>query len=155
MACTETLLACLNAEIDEMSVFINLLEQEAELLTNSVSLGTLPALSQAKQTSAAKLAELACARAQHLQASSNVESRTRTQALAADDDALWQAWHMLQDFTEQAHSLNLRNGALINIHLQHTEQLLHALRAATGAGELYTANGKSCPLARRVMIGAG
>jgi len=155
MTCTETLLACLNAEIDEMSVFINLLEQEAELLTNSVSLDTLPAVSQAKQASADKLVELARTRAEYLQASNLADSRTRTHALAADDDALWQAWHILQDLTEQAHSQNLRNGTLIKLHLHHTGQSLHALRAATDAGELYAANGKACPITRRMMIGAG
>jgi len=140
--CTATLLTCLHAEIDTTSAYIDLLEQEAALLTDSASLDALPALTQAKQASADALITLARTRAQHMCAANNADSYARTNAAAAGDDDLWQAWHTLLDLAEQAHNLNLRNGALIDVHLRHTRQSLTALRAAMGLSELYTDSGK-------------
>jgi len=150
-----TLLACLESEIDAVAEVIDLLEQEAELLTQSTSLDALPALSQAKEASVARLHTLAQTRARHLDAADDADNYVRTNALAAKDDALWQAWHTLLDLGEEAHSLNTRNGALVNVHLRHTQQSLAALRAATGAGELYTADGKSHKIGRSAAIAAG
>jgi len=149
------LLACLESEIDAVTDVIDLLEQESELLTQSTSLDALPALSQAKEAAVARLGTLAQTRAHHLNAADDADNYTRTNALAAQDDALWQAWHTLLDLGEQAHGLNTRNGALIKVHLRHTQQSLAALRAAAGAGELYTAKGKSRKLGRSMAIAAG
>jgi len=156
---TTTLLACLNAEIDATSAFIGLLEEEAELLTgetsSGASLATLPALTQAKQALADTLAALARTRAQHVNAANSADNHARTHAAAAEDDALWQAWHTLLNLADEAHSLNQRNGALIDLHLRHTQQSLAALRAAMGANTLYAADGRPQVMRVGVPIGAG
>jgi len=158
-----SLRACLEAEIDATSAFIDLLEQEAELLTDSTALDTLPELTVRKQALADQLTTLARARLAHLPAVDQTNDTDtdydRTTAVAATDDALWQAWHTLLDLADQAHDLSLRNGALIDVHLRHTQQSLAALRAAIGAGSLYAADGKPRPMGykanRSVTIGLG
>jgi len=139
----DELLACLDAEITEISDFIDLLEKEATILIDSVALDNIPALAEAKEASARRFAALADQREQWLRALGGPGDRAHMDDVAADDDELWQAWQTLLDVAEQARSLNLRNGALIDIHLRHTQQSLEALRAAAGISDVYTAEGKS------------
>ena len=150
---TGSLLACLDAEITETSNFIDLLEKEAETLINSESLSDIPALAAAKEASAHKLTALATERQQLLQLPEGANSHEHMSDIAASDDDLWQAWYTVLDLAEQARSLNLRNGALIEVHLRHTRQSLEALRNATGIGDVYTADGKQHTISRATTIG--
>jgi len=151
----EALLACLDSEIDEVSDFIDLLEKEATLLIDSVSLNEIPAIAQEKEVSARRFAALGDQREQLLREMGGSGDRTHMDDVAASDDDLWQAWQTLLDIAEQARSLNLRNGALIDIHLSHTQQALEALRSAAGLGDVYTADGKPKALSRSASISVG
>jgi len=151
----DALLDCLDAEIAEISDFIDLLEKEAAILIDSVSLNEIPALTETKEASARRFASLADQREQLLHALGGPGDRPHMDDVAATDDELWQAWQTLLDIAEQARSLNLRNGALIDIHLHHTQQSLEALRTAAGINDVYTADGKPQTLSRSAPISVG
>jgi len=151
----DALLVCLDSEIDEISLFIDLLEKEAVILIESESLDEIPVLAQRKEASAQQLTKLAAQREQCLRALGGAGDRSQMEELAASDDALWQAWQTLLDIAEQARGLNLRNGALIDIHLRHTQQALEGLRNAMGISDVYTAEGKAKTLSRSIPIGFG
>jgi len=151
----DTLLASLPAEIDAVSTFIALLEQEAALLTNSTALDDLPALTEAKQTAAHALQVLVEARVRQLHLPAGADPRARMDELAEQNDALKHAWHTLVNLGHQAHTLNTRNAALIDVHLRHTQQSLHALRTSAGMTEVYTARGKTRRVHRSTAIAAG
>lgn len=155
MSHTDSLLACLDDEINEISDFIDLLEKEASILIDSESLNDIPVLTEAKEVSAIRLAGMAQRRELLLIEMGGPGDRAQMENLAASDDELWQAWQTLLDVAEQARSLNLRNGALIDIHLRHTQQSLEALRAAAGISDVYAADGKPHTLSRNTPIGVG
>jgi len=125
------------------------------MLIDSVSLNDIPALTETKEASARRFAALADQREQLLHALGGPGDRAHMDDVAATDDELWQAWQTLLDVAEQARSLNLRNGALIDIHLRHTQQSLEALRAAAGISNVYTADGKPQSLVRSAPISVG
>jgi len=149
------LLASLNAEIDAMSAFIHLLEQEAALLTDSTALDTLPALTQTKQSAAHTLQTLMRTRVQQLHLPSDAAPAARMDELACQHEAIKQAWQTLLDLGQRAHKLNVRNGTLIDVHLRHTQASLDALRTSTGVTEVYTACGKTRRIQRGTVIAAG
>jgi len=151
----EALLACLDAEIAEISDFIDLLEKEAVILIDSESLDNIPALAQAKEACTQRLTSQAEQRVQLLHALGGNGDHAHMEAVAATDDELWEAWQTLLDVGEQARGLNLRNGALIDIHLYHTQQALKSLRAVTGLGDVYTASGKAKTMNRNTSISVG
>ena len=84
-----------------------------------------------------------------------------TEQAAAQHPQLAGVWQALLSKSESANEINLRNGALIDVHLRYTQQSLDALRGLGGgpaSTSTYDAQGRgtrSAPQAHRRRLNAG
>jgi flagella synthesis protein FlgN len=141
-ACTD-LLAAMAEERAAVRSFVDLLQQEQNLLTEN-SIDPLMMLAEQKSTRAAQLGELAEVR--HRLMLACLPELTAPAILAwfkvnsAESLVLWQE---ISTLAEQARQLNHINGELIQMKLRHNQQLLTALSRAVNQANLYGPDGQT------------
>ena len=151
----QALQACLQAETQAVERFAALLEAEAEALTERAAFDNLPALTDGKNQLAQELTELAKRRNGILSEMGLPADHAGTEAAVSQHPVLRSAWQTLQADVAQARQLNLRNGTLIDTHARHVQHSLDSLRAATGLGNLYDAQGRAHKVGAGKSIAAG
>lgn len=137
--------ALLQAERDEFSALVGLLQTEQEVLVRDDS-PALAALADDKAQRLARLNRFAEQRARQL--------GTREPARAAAAMLVWlsrhpeqsvdtgRVWRELLGLAATARRINLDNGALIEAAQRRNRQKLAVLRSASGSGGVYRADGQ-------------
>ncbi len=134
----------LNEEINRLKEFIGLLEREQDLLKQGDTESLLP-LIETKTSLANSLAAFAQARAEQLNRLGLDTGRAGMEAWLARNDQggkLREAWQTLLDLAAQARNLNITNGKLIGLHMQHNQQAFNALMSATNRAMTYGPDGQ-------------
>jgi len=134
----------LNDEINRLREFIVLLEREQDLLKQGDTESLLP-LIESKNTLANSLAAFAQARAGQLSRLGLDTGRVGMEAWLSRQDQsskLREAWQTLLDLAAQARNLNLTNGKLIGLHMQHNQQAFSALMSASNRAMTYGPDGQ-------------
>jgi flagella synthesis protein FlgN len=136
--------AALHEEIGRLKEFIGLLEREQDLLKKGDTESLLP-LIETKTALANSLAALAQARLGQLKRLGLDTGRAGMEAWLAHNDQdgkLREAWQTLLDLAAQARELNITNGKLIGLHMQHNQQAFTALMSATNRAMTYGPDGQ-------------
>lgn len=140
------LAAALRDEQAVLSQFVNILQQEQAALTLG-DVEQLNALVSDKTRLATRLAACADERHRLLAALHLPADRSgMSQWLAGPEVAateLGQTWNTLLSLASQAQALNATNGILIANRLQHNQQALNALLAASNQAALYGPDGQT------------
>ena len=134
----------LNEEINRLREFISLLQREQDLLKQGDSESLLP-LIETKTSLANILAAFAQARTSQLSRLGLDTGRAGMEAWLAGNDQggkLREAWQNLLDLAAQARNLNITNGKLIGLHMQHNQQAFNALMSATNRAMTYGPDGQ-------------
>lgn len=133
----------LGDEIATLQEFVRLLRREQELLKQNDS-EELLALIESKNEQTDKLGALAQAREKQLTLLDLPAGRAGITAWldqhANETDR--HAWKRLLELTGDARDLNTINGKLIGLHMQHNQQALDALLAATDKASTYGPDGQ-------------
>jgi len=141
-----------------MGQFIQLLQTE-QLALKDGKTDELEALDAQKAALVAKLNEQGELRNQFLRGAKLAPDREGVEAwIQANpkDFAVRQQWGRLKSAVVEARELNLLNGKLIAMRLQHNQQLLGALLSSSGTPQtnLYGPNGQPAQLSGRRIIDA-
>lgn len=135
----------LNEETHVLRAFLDLLESEQRALLDGSADHLLP-IADEKNRASAQLSRLALNRAQWLAArgfgSGPAALAAWLNQLAAEAPQR-AAWQLLLDLATRAHALNLENGALIRSRMQHNQQALAVLLAASDQATLYGPDGQT------------
>ncbi len=134
----------LNEEINRLREFISLLQREQDLLKQGDTESLLP-LIETKTSLANSLAAFAQARAGQLNRLGLDIGRAGMEAWLAHNDQggkLREAWQTLLDLAAQARNLNITNGKLIGLYMQHNQQAFNALMSATNRAMTYGPDGQ-------------
>lgn len=134
----------LNEEINRLREFISLLQCEQDLLKQGDTESLLP-LIETKTSLANSLAAFAQARAGQLNRLGLDIGRAGMEAWLAHNDQggkLREAWQTLLDLAAQARNLNITNGKLIGLYMQHNQQAFNALMSATNRAMTYGPDGQ-------------
>ncbi|MBL8398949.1 MAG: flagellar protein FlgN [Candidatus Accumulibacter sp.] len=133
------------AECEMLKMFIGLLERERQLLLAG-SVDDLPQLVEEKNGLARQLADLG-KRRNHILAgagwhgeTAELEGWLQSQPTESSAIALWSTLRLL---AAQARDLNLANGELIRVRLQHNSLALETLLGHAGTPKLYGSDGQS------------
>lgn len=134
------LCAALDREIAALDDFIVLLEAEQAALIQADA-EKVAELAARKMAHVAALAERARARNALLaravgQVDAEGMERWHSELDREDASGAWASWQRLLARARKAHGLNERNGALVALHLAHTQAAAAVLAAAAGAGAL-------------------
>ena len=122
------LLDLLTQEVSAVGEYIELLDQEANALSDS-NFANLPVLAERKSTLADHISGLGRRRDQEQLALGYPAGRAGTEAACAGaGPALAQAWADLLTCATLASSRNQRNGVMIHIHLDFTRQTISFLQ---------------------------
>lgn len=133
----------LGQEISQLQAFVELLKQEQALL-KSESGEALLALVETKNALATQLGELAQAREKQM-AALGLPTGPAGMVAWLDDHAQpteRTLWHAFLKLAGEARDLNLLNGKLIGLHMQHNQQALAALTAAADRATTYGPDGQ-------------
>lgn len=135
--------AALHDEVSRLRTFIELLEREQDLLKRGDTEGLLPLIDDKAQLANA-LATFAQARETQLGELGLPAGRAGMEAWLAshDDGKLRPAWQTLLDLAVEARNLNITNGKLIGMHMQHNHQAFTALMNATNRAMTYGPDGQ-------------
>jgi flagella synthesis protein FlgN len=153
-ATEQSLLDCLYKEIAVVDEFKAALETETCALTERDTFQELQAVGETKNQLATQLTELSAYRDTLLeQLGSGKGWEAAAQAMSRSPE-LNEAWTQLQEISQAVQEINLRNGILLDIHLQHTQQSLDALNAIITLGNTYDAQGRVRSAASGKPIGA-
>lgn len=133
----------LGKEVERLQAFVELLKQE-QVLLKSESGEALLALVETKNALATQLSELAQGRERQLSALGLPAGSPGMAAwlgghARSSEQQLWQAFLKL---ATEARDLNLLNGKLIGLHMQHNQQALAALTAAADRATTYGPDGQ-------------
>ncbi|MEW6164194.1 MAG: flagellar protein FlgN [Pseudomonadota bacterium] len=133
----------LGEEVNKLREFIALLKREQELLTRGDTDALLP-LIESKTNLANALGALAQARENHLSRQGLPGSRAGMESWLASHGSpgMRQAWDTLLELAAEARSLNITNGKLIGLHMQHNQQAFAALMSATDRAMTYGPDGQ-------------
>lgn len=143
----------ISKEVDLVRQFVELLEQEQEVLTNGKT-DALPAIAESKEKLAAALNELSRQRNGFLislgfppdrpgMVSWTAANLVQTETIAA--------WNQTLSLAARAKDLNLRNGQLIQLRMKHNAQALEILMRKENNLDLYGPDGRSStPGERRI-----
>jgi flagella synthesis protein FlgN len=130
-------------ETGKLREFIGLLHKEQDLLKHGDTEALLP-LIEVKTTLANTLGELAQAREGLLKRLGLASGREGMEAwvkrLGKDEPR--QAWQTLLTLAAEARELNVTNGKLIGLHMQHNQQTFTALMTATNRAMTYGPDGQ-------------
>ncbi|AEC19300.1 putative chaperon of flagellar synthesis [Pusillimonas sp. T7-7] len=136
---------CLENETSLVCEFIELLEAEAQVLTDGGHEEELAVSTAKKDAYARQLAQAAETRQTLLATLGHGADRTGLDAAANEYPALRAASDRLLEQTRKASELNASNGAIIDTFLEHNQQALDMLRTLAGAQSLYDAKGRTRP----------
>jgi len=135
-------LAGLRTELKALQEFKVTLQAEQKALVGG-DVVTLTALSQSKLKQIDHLNRLATERLDRITSLGFAANRhgmdqcAKTMGVSA-----LETWRSILALTSEAHQANQINGALIQTHLQHNQQALAALLAATNRASLYGSDGQ-------------
>ena len=141
--------------------FAAILEAETEVLVGPGDIDALHDITERKSGIAHKLVELSQTRDALLAEIGLPAGHAGTEQAAAQHPQLAGVWQALLSKSESANEINLRNGALIDVHLRYTQQSLDALRglgggpASTSTYDAQAAARSSRPQAHRRRLNAG
>jgi len=117
-------------EYAAIGVFIELLDQEAEAMTQG-NFAALPGLAENKSQLADQIAFFGRQREREQMDLGYAAGRSGADAMAAaGGETLQQAWRDLRAHAAQAHERNHRNGVMIHTHLDYTRQSISFLQAS-------------------------
>lgn len=138
-------------EANLVQLFVKLLEQEQETLTNGRT-DELPAIAESKEKLAAELNELSRQRNALLTSLGFPSDRAGMEAWTAANPAQKEtaaAWNQTLSLAARAKNLNLRNGQLIQLRMKYNAQALEILMRKENNLDLYGPDGRSSPLGDR------
>ncbi len=135
--------AALREEIGKLKEFVSLLNKEQELLKHGDTEALLP-LIETKTTLANALGALALAREGLLNRLGLPGGREGMEAWVTrlGKDEPRQAWQTLLTLAAEARTINVTNGKLIGLHMQHNQQTFTALMNATNRAMTYGPDGQ-------------
>jgi len=130
----DSLQACMRQEDALITEFSAILEEETEVLVGPGNVGALQAITERKSRVAQQLVDLSGTRDGLLAEIGLPIGHAGTEQAAVLHPQLSGIWQALLTKSASANEINLRNGALIDVHLRYTQQSLDALRDVNGAG---------------------
>jgi flagella synthesis protein FlgN len=135
--------ATLNEEIGKLKEFIGLLNKEQDLLKRGDTEALIP-LIETKTFLANTLGALAQSREGLLKRLGLVGGREGMEAWVTrlGKDEPRQAWQTLLTLAAEARTINVTNGKLIGLHMQHNQQTFTALMNATNRAMTYGPDGQ-------------
>jgi flagella synthesis protein FlgN len=127
---SQPLLAHLLREYDAITIFLELLEQEAEALSTG-GFAKLTGLAERKSVLADEIVMMRDQREAVQQKLGYAAGRSGADAVAvAGGEAAQDAWNALLKRAAQAHAANHRNGVMVHTHLDFTRESLNFLKAS-------------------------
>ncbi len=159
MSTVDSLQSCMRQEDALITEFSSILEEETEVLVGLGSVEVLQEITERKGNVARQLVDLSQVRDSLLTEIGLPPGHTGTEQAAALHPQLSGVWQALLDKSASANEINMRNGALIDVHLRYTQQSLDALRnmgVAGGATNTYDARGRgarSAPGRKPIVAG--
>ena len=135
--------ATLDEEIGKLKEFIGLLNKEQDLLKRGDTEALLP-LIETKTSLADTLGALAQAREGLLHRLGLAAGRAGMEAWVTrlGKDEPRQAWQTLLTLAAEARTINVTNGKLIGLHMQHNQQAFTVLMNATNRAMTYGPDGQ-------------
>lgn len=137
-----SLLHYLTQETELVIQFIDLLEQEADILAAGASHDALASITKQKSQYAEQLACMAAQRNMTLKTLGYGSDKAGLDAAYRKHSELAGPIRQLLDQTARAQSLNTSNGRIINRFLNHNQKALDLLQHLTGQSTLYDASGR-------------
>ncbi len=134
---------CLEQEVDLVGAFIEVLEAEAQVLTEVGDIDALSETTEKKNQYADQLMMVGDERQLLLSQLGFSEDKAGLEAAAHAHPALSASCQALLEKAQAASDLNASNGKIIDTFLGHNQQALDTLRNLTGAGNLYDASGRA------------
>lgn len=129
----EALQSCMRQEDALITEFSAILEEETEVLVGPGNVGALQTITERKGRVAQQLVDLSNTRDGLLAEIGLPSGHTGTEQAAVLHPQLSGVWQALLSKSASANEINMRNGALIDVHLRYTQQSLDALRDINGA----------------------
>jgi flagellar biosynthesis protein FlgN len=139
----DTLAGLIDQELQALRTFVTLLGHEQDLLSQG-AVEALSALAPEKSALVTSLTRLATARDAELARLGLPAGRAGMAAwLGGKAEASCQAdWNQVLALAAEARALNDTNGKLIGLHMQHNQQALSVLMAATDQAVTYGPDGQ-------------
>ncbi len=159
MSTVDSLQSCMRQEDALITEFSAILEEETEVLVGLGSVEVLQEITERKGSIARQLVDLSQTRDSLLTEIGLPPGHTGTEQAAALHPQLSGVWQALLSKSASANEINMRNGALIDVHLRYTQQSLDALRnmgVAGGSATTYDARGRgarSAPGRKPIVAG--
>lgn len=144
MTPVDSLQSCMRQEDALITEFSSILEEETEVLVGPGNVGALQAITERKGRIAQQLVDLSAIRDGLLSKIGLPIGHAGTEQAAVLHPQLSGIWQALLTKSASANEINMRNGALIDVHLRYTQQSLDALRNINGVGvaTTYDAHGR-------------
>ncbi|EGP44165.1 flagella synthesis protein FlgN [Achromobacter insuavis AXX-A] len=124
--------------------FSSILEEETKVLVGPGNVDALHDITERKGNIAQQLVDLSHTRDGLLAEIGLPAGHAGTEQAAVQHPQLSDVWQALLAKSASANEINMRNGALIDVHLRYTQQSLDALRQIGGLGgtSTYDAQGR-------------
>jgi flagellar biosynthesis protein FlgN len=135
------LLDCLHQEIATIKEFKTVLETETRALSERDAFQELEAAVKAKNQLAIQLTELNAYRDTLLAQLGSGQGWEEVAQIVSEYPELDEAWTQLQEIAQAVQEINMHNGTLLKIHLEHTQQSLDVLNALVTPDNTYNAQG--------------
>lgn len=144
MSPVESLQACMKQEDALITEFSSILEEETKVLVGPGNVDALHDITERKGSIAQQLVDLSHTRDGLLAEIGLPAGHAGTEQAAVQHPQLSDVWQALLAKSASANEINMRNGALIDVHLRYTQQSLDALRQIGGLGgtSTYDAQGR-------------
>lgn len=144
MSPVESLQACMKQEDALITEFSSILEEETKVLVGPGNVDALHDITERKGNIAQQLVDLSHTRDGLLAEIGLPAGHAGTEQAAVQHPQLSDVWQALLAKSASANEINMRNGALIDVHLRYTQQSLDALRQIGGLGgtSTYDAQGR-------------
>jgi len=144
MSPVESLQACMKQEDALITEFSSILEEETKVLVGPGNVDALHDITERKGNIAQQLVDLSHTRDGLLAEIGLPACHAGTEQAAVQHPQLSDVWQALLAKSASANEINMRNGALIDVHLRYTQQSLDALRQIGGLGgtSTYDAQGR-------------
>ncbi|KRC77802.1 FlgN protein [compost metagenome] len=143
MSLVESLQSCMKQEDVLITAFSAILEEETEVLVGQGNVDALHEITERKRGVAQQLVDLSQTRDGLLTEIGLPAGHAGTEQAAVQYPQLSGVWQALLSKSASANEINMRNGALIDVHLRYTQQSLDALRnIGVGSASTYDAQGR-------------
>ena len=144
MSPVESLQACMKLEDALITEFSAILEEETKVLVGPGNVDALHDITERKGNIAQQLVDLSHTRDGLLAEIGLPAGHAGTEQAAVQHPQLSDVWQALLAKSASANEINMRNGALIDVHLRYTQQSLDTLRQIGGLGgtSTYDAQGR-------------